>query len=546
MSDLATYRRLLARRQRRAVPAAARCHPYLAGEPLVIVGYHLAGEPAAPLALRYGTAPGRWRTVVVPEPRDRTLRFAALATFGADLRDHLTGFSDRDDVPVLDRRGVQTDTEQVCRRAPQLLVPNAATAAWLCDTLGRSLRYLRADGEHPVDPVLPAIGADLSFFATRRVLPGSALVLAAGDLLTTHWVTGQLPAEDANLHTALAWVDPRHGTATGAPVDARPDIEDTAPGSVDARGSAVAGSGGPARSPGVDAVVAALAAEALPPAGPVPDPHFDATRLAPAIERYHADGDPEPLTALLDAALDPAWRATWRVRELVAALPPAAHAEPRWESDRRAWTRHLDRVAAGTAHFSARLDQLRAFRFLGELESRTAALERQMALDDPLVLAGYVASGEALSGQVVARDHERRELNARGSKVLRPLLRIRPHLAFDRPAGTELWLVDRPGVQVRTGVVGADGALDCIVVKGMGRTPQQADAALPAVGADVVLAPFGPQPVFGDTLPEDLPWTHRTTEPDDGPDPGTDPGAGTGAEPGTRPEADSGGEEGRR
>lgn len=517
MSDLATYRRLLARRQRRAVPAAARCHPYLAGEPLVIVGYHLAGEPAAPLALRYGTAPGRWRTVVVPEPRDRTLRFAALATFGADLRDHLAGFIDRDDVPVLDRRGVQTDTEQVCRRAPQLLVPNSTTAAWLCDTLGRSLRYLRTDGEHPVDSVLPAVGADLSFFATRRVLPGSALVLAAGDLLTTHWVTGQLPAEDANLHTALAWVDPRRVPAG-------------------ASGSAGA-DGDPGRASGADGVAAALAAEALPPAGPVPDPHFDATRLAPAIERYHADGDPAPLTALLDEALDPAWRATWRVRELVAALPTAAHAEPRWESDRRAWTRHLDRVAAGTAHFSARLDQLRAFRFLGELESRTAALERQMALDDPLVLAGYVASGEALSGQIVARDHERRELNARGSKVLRPLLRVRPRLAFDRPAGTELWLVDRPGVQVRTGVAGADGALECIVVKGMGRTPQQADAALPAIGADVVLAPFGPQPVFGDTLPEDLPWTHRTPEPDDGPDADAEDTAGPGGGPGPRHEA---------
>jgi hypothetical protein len=555
MSDLATYRRLLARSRRRAVPAAARCHPYLAGEPLVIVGYHLAGEPAAPLALRYGTAPGRWRTVVVPEPRDRTLRFAALATFGADLRDHLAGFTDREDVPVLDRRGVQTDTEQVCRRAPQLLVPNATTAAWLCDTLGRTLRYLRTDGEHPVDPVLPAVGADLSFFGTRRILPGSALVLAAGDLLTTHWVTGQLPAEDANLQTALAWVDPQHGAspaadppgatrsntrvpATGS-VDAvdsagSPDSPDSA-GSPDSPGSTGA-AGEPSRSYGVDGVTAALAAEALPPAGPVPDPHFDATRLAPAIERYHADGDPEPLTALLDAALDPAWRATWRVRELVAALPPAAHPEPRWESDRRAWTRHLDRVATGTAHFSARLDQLRAFRFLGELESRTAALERQMALDDPLVLAGYVASGEALSGQIVARDHERRELNARGSKVLRPLLRIRPHLAFDRPAGTELWLADRPGVQVRTGAVGADGTLDCIVVKGMGRTPQQADAALPAVGDDVVLAPFGPQPVFGDTLPEDLPWTHRTSDPDDTPEPGTGPETGTGAEPGTGPE----------
>jgi hypothetical protein len=309
------------------------------------------------------------------------------------------------------------------------------------------------------------------------------VVLAAGTLVTTHWVTGQLPAEDADVLAALGWVDPPHG---------------------------------------LDGPAAARAGETLPAAGPVPDPAWDAEVLAPAIEVYHADGDPEPLRAAADEALSSAWAATWRVRELVAGLPPAAHAEARWESDRRAWTHHLDRVDAGTAHFSTRLDALRAFRFLGELEARTAALERQMALDDPVVMAGYVASGEALAGTVVFRDHERRELSARGTTVLRPLLRVRPELPFDRPPGTELWLAGphrgdgQPstpsGVQVRIGDRDADGVVDCVVVKGMGRKPEHADAALPAVGASVVLAPFGPQPVFGDTLPDELPWTHRSPE----------------------------------
>ncbi|GAA4208205.1 hypothetical protein [Actinocatenispora rupis] len=470
MSELATYRRLRAYEGRRAVAAASRCHAYLADAPLVVVGYHLAGDPGAPVALRYGTAPDAWRTVVMAEPRNRDVRFAALADFATDLLAYLAGFAAREEVTVLDRRGVPTGTEQVCPRAPQLLVPNQPTAAWLCDTLGRSLRYLRTDGEYAVDGALPAAGAHLSFLAGRRVLPGSALVLAAGGLLTTHWVTGQLPAEDADLHAALGWVDPSAST---------------------------------------DGPAAARAGEALPAAGPVPDPEWDAEVLTPAVETYHADGDAGPLRVAAEEALAPAWEATWRVRELVGALPPAAHAEPRWESDRRAWTHHMDRVDAGTAHFSTRLDQLRAFRFLGELEARTAALERQMALDDPLVLAGYVASGEALAGTVVGRDHERRELSARGTKVLRPLLRIRPDLPFDRPPGTELWVADRPGVQVRTGAPDADGVLDCVVVKGMGRRPEHADAALPQVGAAVVLAPFGPQPVFGDTLPDELPWTHQ-------------------------------------
>ncbi|HEY3505604.1 MAG TPA: hypothetical protein VGN37_22815 [Actinocatenispora sp.] len=480
MSELSTYLRLRAYRERRAVPAASRCHAYLADAPLVVVGYHLAGDPGAPVALRYGTAPGSWRTVVMAEPRNRDVRFAALTDVATDLLAYLDGFAAREEVTVLDRRGVPAGTEQVCPRAPQLFVPNQATAAWLCDTLGRSLRYLRTDGEYAVDPVLPAVGAHLSFLAGRRALPGSAVVVAAGALLTTHWVTGQLPAEDADVHAALGWVDPPDGT---------------------------------------DGPAAARAGEALPAAGPVPDPAWDAEVLAPAIE----DGDPESLRALADEALAPAWAATWRVRELVSALLAAAHAEARWESDRRAWTHHLDRVDAGTAHFSTRLDALRAFRFLGELEARTAALDRQMALDDPVVMAGYVASGEALAGTVVFRDHERRELSARGTKVLRPLLRVRPELPFDRPPGTELWLADRrssdrqrlpaaSGVQVRTGDRDADGVVDCVVVKGMGRKPEHADAALPAVGESVVLAPFGPQPVFGDTLPDELPWTHRSPE----------------------------------
>ena len=85
--------------------------------------------------------------------------------------------------------------------------------------------------------------------------------------------------------------------------------------------------------------------------------------------------------------LEQAWQDTWRARELVAALPEAAHVPQRWEQDRRAWTRHLDRVVAGTANFRIRQDQLRSFRFLHELERRTVALARQMALDDPVRLA---------------------------------------------------------------------------------------------------------------------------------------------------------------
>ncbi len=494
MDELGIYLRLQARARRRALPAASRRHIFLSDEPLVVVGYHLAGEPGAPVGLRYGTSPDRWRTVVVAEPRDRQQRFAALRQFADDLADHLAGYTGREQVPRLDRKGLITGYDSVCPDAPQLLVANGPTASWLCDTLGRSLRYLRTDGDFPVDPALPRAGADLSFLASRRVLPGSALVLAATDLLTTHWTTGQLPAEDADLHAALGWVDP--------PVD----------------------SDGPA---------AAAAGEQLPASGPVPDPDWDAEFLVPAVQEYHratvpgTAADPDPggvgklLCGHLDEALSPTWQAIWRTRQLVALLPEAGHVPVRWESDRRAWSHHLDRVEAGTAHFSRRLDQLRSFRFLAELEARTAALERQMASDDPRVMARYVAAGEALAGTVVGRDIERRETSAKGTAVLRPLLRVRPDLPFDRPVGTDLWLSNRPGVQVRLAAVDPTGVLDCVVVKGMGRKPAQADSVLPALAESVVLAPFGKQDVFPDNLPDELPWTHRPageSQAVDGPD----------------------------
>ena len=46
------------------------------------------------------------------------------------------------------------------------------------------------------------------------------------------------------------------------------------------------------------------------------------------------------------------------------------------------------------------------------LEARTENLQREMAWDDPLVMAALIASGEALAGRVVAVDPERRTLNA--------------------------------------------------------------------------------------------------------------------------------------
>ena len=95
----------------------------------------------------------------------------------------------------------------MCLDAPQLVVPNAATADWLGGIVGRFTRNLRSDGDAPAPLSVPLAGKHLSFFAD--LLPGSSLVLAATDALTIHWQTGQLPSEDLNLAALLGWIDPR-------------------------------------------------------------------------------------------------------------------------------------------------------------------------------------------------------------------------------------------------------------------------------------------------------------------------------------------------
>jgi hypothetical protein len=520
--SLDIYLRLRAAERRRAQPRAARRHAHLSRRPLVVVGYHLSGEPGAPVALRYGIAPDAARTIVVGEPRDRTLRYGRLARFATDLLRYLGPFTARSG----DERGPDElaagapasgepasagpgpagrasgapgpggsasggpasgesspgggeAVEALCPDAPQLVCPNPTTAEWLTDSLGRQLRFLRPDGPHPVHPDLPVAGAHLTFLAGRRMLPGSSVVLAATDLLTTHWSTGQLPVEDAHLGAVLGWVDPPEGT---------------------------------------DGPTAALAAEARPPAGPVSDPTWDREVLQPLIGEYGRARDgklPETavvaeLTAACNRVLAPAWRDTWAALALVARLPEAGHVPDRWRDDRVAWTRHVERVEAGTAHFRRRLDQLQSFRFLHELERRTTALARQMALDDPLLLAAHVVDGDALAGELLARDCAHRITLPSGRLAWRPTLRLRPAVRFDRPPGTELWWVANPGVRLEVVGVEPDG-VDLMVVAGACRSPARAAEILPEPGERMMFVGSGDDR-FPDRLPDRLPWTHAPAD----------------------------------
>src|SRR5690606_21561049 len=154
------------------------------------------------------------------------------------------------------------------------------------------------------------------------------------------------------------------------------------------------------------------------------------------------------------------------------------------------------------------MDQLRSYRFLHELEQRTLRLARQMALDDTLLLAAQVAAGDALAGEVVGRDCTHRITLPTGHHGLRPLLRLRPAIGFDRPLGTELRWSDNQAVLVTVTDVDPDGTVTLMVVKGACQSVARAEEILPPPGAPMILISLD-DTWYPDTLPEELPWTHQ-------------------------------------
>ncbi|KEF96622.1 MULTISPECIES: hypothetical protein [Mycobacterium] len=409
--------------------------------------------------------------MVVPEPRNRGLRFEALDQFAGELLAYLAEFEDRDETGV-------------CVDAPQLVVPNVATASWLSGIVGRFTRNLRTDGDSPAPPTVPLAGKHLSFFADP--MPGSSLVLAATDALANHWQTGQLPSEDLNLAALLGWIDP--------PV-------------------------------GMDGPEAARAGEELPPAGPDSDPNWDANTLARLIDAWHAADDEAARSAVrveLEAEireqLTPAWEWCWRALDLLDGLPAADHVASRWQLDRESWSNHCSRIAQGLAYFRNIPTPVQSAARLRLLEARTEELQRAMAWDDPLVMAAAVASGEALAGRVVSADLGRRIPNANGNMVRRPLLAIEPALEFTRPAGTLLFLSTSPGVKLAVLPSDGSGLIRAEVLKGANRAATI--GLLPGLDDDVVLSPYGRPEFYQRSKVEDIPWTHQQVAEDDAEDPG--------------------------
>ncbi|MFD1831768.1 hypothetical protein ACFSJS_19250 [Streptomyces desertarenae] len=506
MSLISTLARVEAAATGRARPLATVRHRHLAERPMVLVPLTTAGEVGAPLGAMVGTDRDAPRLLVVPQPRDRTLRSAFLAELAEAVLPHLE--SAQDEVELQERtekdpgtgRRVKVEAE-LCADAPQLVVPNTAGVAYV-RLLGRSMRFRRTaeeepDNPHPAPPRLPLLGRWLTHYGERARVPGSSLLVAATELLARHWATGQSRLEDQHLGALLAWITAPEGTS-GAEAAHRAEL---------ARGE--------------DGLLL------TPPAGPATDPAFDNRRLAPAVARYDAGlpGAEEEVRALVATQLRPTWDAVWRALDLLRELPPGARVADRWKRDRWSYTAHRDRLRAGEPPQPRRDDAVTAARKLAARETALAELAAQEALDDPLAMAERRLAGQAFAGEVTAVEMA---YSAGKRPMPRPLVTVRtedlPHLE----EGVRVYRALDDGRTQPGEFTGSPGPglLTVRLTGGMGRARTPEAGSVPEEGETVCWTLFEHAPRGGPDLPdpERTPWTHGgPPDPDalDAPDPVT-------------------------
>ncbi|MEV3992750.1 hypothetical protein AB0J57_27950 [Streptomyces sp. NPDC049837] len=508
MSLISTLARLEAVESGRAQPLATVRHRHLSERPLVLVPLTTAGEAGAPLGALVGTDPEEPRLLVVPQPRDRDLRFGFLADLAEAVLPHIEGYAD--DVEAAERNETDPETGkkvkvevELCADAPQLVVPSRAGVEYV-RLLGRSMRFRRTaeqdpETPFPAPPRVPLLGRWLTHYGERARVPGSSLLLAATDLLNRHWATGQSSLEDQHLGALLAWIDPQAGES-GAEAALRAEL------ARDREGQLL-----------------------CPPAGPATDPAFDNRLLAPAIERYDRarqalasaeDGEAaderlgelhraeREIRRLILTQLQPTWHAMWRAIGLLRELPPGARVADRWTRDRWSFTGHRDRVRAGEPPQPRRDDAVTAANKLAARESAQAQLEAQEALDDPLVMAGRRLAGEAFVAEVVDVTMAWTE-SKRPSP--RPLLTVRtddrPHLGERVKVYRSLDGKPQSAEFVR---YEEDGSPVLRLLDRMGRSKEPAEGSVPEKGDRVVWTLFEHDQRVGPKLPdpEETPWTH--------------------------------------
>lgn len=467
MSTMHLYQGAVASATGLAVPRASRRHLHLSDDPLVIVGYHLAGEPAAPVAMMWGRSATAPHMFVVPEPRERATRFEALNAFATELVAYMTTAPD-----------------------PQIVLANPASASWLLRFVGRFTRYVRIDGPTPAPVSIREAGGHLTFLHQEYLTPGSSTVLTAVDALTQHFRTGQMPSEDQNLAALLGWVRPGRGMT------------------------------------GLDAAMLAEATD--PPSGPLSDPSWDREVLEEAGELWRsAAGDAglrrrarRRLENGARDALDPGWNQVWTTLGIMSGLPEAASVADRRADDMRRFRDHRDRAAAGQMFFRIQPEASSSAWLLQRHERSDEQLRAEMVLDDPLLMAAVLTDEPAISGTVIGVEPKHVERDTRQRR--RPLLRIRLDLPTYATESVDLYGVATPELVVRVRNA-TDEIAEVVITKGANNATSE--HRIPTVGTHVVFSPYRVREFHNGSGPGTTPWTHALPE-DDNPAEDTDDVAG--------------------
>ncbi|MCC6176119.1 MAG: hypothetical protein IT305_12505 [Chloroflexi bacterium] len=453
-SDLRLAASLRAWESGRPQRAARRLMTAVRSRARVLVALKLSGEDTTVHIVAHGR-PGEPPTIDwVADPRNRDDQFALFER-------------------LADAVEADAESARAAGDYPQIVVPAGPNADHL-DLLADRLRYQQVSAR------AKRLGELLTYPAERQRVEGQQSLIIATELLRRHWILGQAPGEDAHLGVLRTRLEP---------------------------------------PPGVTLLDAVEAAE-REPMGCTTAPDFDRDILAPRVEAYNrarrAGASTSTLAALstdVRTALLPTvtriYEATqWAIAHVngLGLLPMPSLAA-------------LQRQEAGAFEFfmsgrdtgyplTLRDKPVPAAYRIVERETALDDLEAAMRLEEPFARAESRLKGDVVEG-IVSRPRTVRLASGRSEQQFdlvtsQPVLRAR--------VGDTLIRVDEPKQSLFVEEIRRTAGTATLTLR---VTAGMRSVALPAAGADLELAPSGPDWYWITAQRKQLkerlrtvPWTH--------------------------------------
>jgi len=466
-----------AHRDGRAQRTAQLRHRAIVTEPLGIVAWQLGAEPYTVAALGAGTRLDGSELHVPGFPLNRDLLFAAMTQFADWFCPTFEAAASGPGESIVHFGGEL----HVPDRLPQVVVANIETIG-LLGRLGRRLAYLPTDGPQPADPLLPRLGRHLMWIADYAATPGQQIILAATDLLNTHYQTAMSTYETGSLPALDAWVEPPAGT---------------------------------------HAFHAAAHAERQP-VGPRPE-HGEGEEAQKLMRTFNAARRGSVDRAVVEPLLGPirafygdlvagTWELLWRTIERERHWPEAPSVARRAYEDRKAYASQIAWInGAAQGRRRTRRAPRAAAMELGRLEAAHSRCAAEEAIDDPLRMAPVLLAGKAVAGEVVRCEPDRREVIG-GSNVKRPRVTLHSLEPCVMPIGKNLWwtrAADKREWKIEQIEPTATGGSTVTLTL---QTNRALPAGLPALGTRASFSELQSGSPYELFLPSQTPWTHRPAD----------------------------------